>query len=389
MQRPAVRAMRQFVARTLMALAGACLICGAIRGEEKEAPGNVMPMDLDEYCLNVPVFFWEQWRSFILDTGAAITLLHSNFTNHLSRVSEFSWQTVHGPSAPLPYFKGIPIFVGGFWAYPESIAASDMRPLEELTGTTIDGILGENVLQDYIITLNFETEKISFETNLPIPVQIGLPFKHGTNGYRCLPASLANGVEIELGVDTGFASEIMLNPTDWDKAFPKGPENSVSFKSANFEGKVSESIQARLPLIKIGSESYTNLICDRLVNTNLPSQLGLDFLRDHRVTIDYPHDRVNFVRTRARVARGVTAGMGIKWIRGSAVIFHIHPDGAAQLAGLQEGDEILRIRGQQIGDIKRKQVYELLRGNEGDVVKVFVMRGDEPMTVQLRLKKEL
>jgi hypothetical protein len=146
-----VSAIRRLAIRTVLVAFATCFCCAA-RAEEKQLPENVVEINADAFFPIVPVYFWDQWRWFVLDTGSAATLLDSAFTNHLSYVSNFTFQTVHGVSGALPYFKGIPINVGGNWSYPETLMGLDMAPLEELSGATIDGILGENILQEYIVT---------------------------------------------------------------------------------------------------------------------------------------------------------------------------------------------------------------------------------------------
>jgi hypothetical protein len=370
----------------------AFFICSTASAEEKQTAENVVEIDASDFFPIVPVYFWDRWHSFVLDTGAGGTLLDWAFTNHLSYASNFVFQTPHGVSGALPCFKGIPIYVGGNWSYPETLMGLDMTPLEELSGATIDGILGENVLEEYVVIFDFKAKTVSFQTNLPMPMQIGLPFKRGTNGYRAFPARLGNGEEVQLGVDTGFAGgEIMLNPDDWARAFPKGPEKIRPLTSADMEGKLARSEQARLPLLKIGAESYTNLVCDRLVNTNMPSQVGLSFLQDHRVTIDYPDDRVSLVRVRNTAAsHGSMTGLGVKWIRGSAIVIYVGPNSAAREAGIQEGDDITRINGKTVWEYKRSEIYDLMEGNEGDVVELVILRGDQaPITARMRLKPEI
>lgn len=347
-------------------------------------------MNLDDDVIIIPVFFWDHWRPFVVDTGSAITFLDSTFTNHLSYVSTSEYNGVHGTTGEAQYYKGVPINVGNRWGYPETVGASDMTQIERMCGASIDGLLGTDVLGQYILTFDFEAKTLSLETNLPPPIQLELPFKPNDDGVYMLPAKLADAKEIELGIDTGFAGEIMLNPADWKKAFPDGPEKTKMLKSANFQGKIAESVQTRLPALRIGSQIYTNLLCNRQANTNIPSQLGLDFLRDHRVIIDYPNERIQLHRVRLdwQDSSSMT-GLGVKWVRGSAIISEIYPGSAGENAGLKPGDEILRINGKRVWELKRSEAYAITHNHEGDKVELSIMRGSQTMKIQIVLKSQI
>ncbi|HEY6227459.1 MAG TPA: PDZ domain-containing protein, partial [Verrucomicrobiae bacterium] len=100
---------------------------------------------------------------------------------------------------------------------------------------------------------------------------------------------------------------------------------------------------------------------------------------------------VSLVRVRNTAAsHGSMTGLGVKWIRGSAIVIYVGPNSAAREAGIQEGDDITRINGKTVWEYKRSEIYDLMEGNEGDVVELVILRRDQaPITARMRLKPEI
>jgi C-terminal processing protease CtpA/Prc len=57
---------------------------------------------------------------------------------------------------------------------------------------------------------------------------------------------------------------------------------------------------------------------------------------------------------------------------------------AAGRAGLEAGDEILLIDGQDVRNLNEQGVHQALSGEVGDPVKLTLLRGDRVIRVQLR-----
>jgi C-terminal processing protease CtpA/Prc len=68
----------------------------------------------------------------------------------------------------------------------------------------------------------------------------------------------------------------------------------------------------------------------------------------------------------------------------------VGPKSAAEEARIEEGDEIVRINGKAVWEFTRPEIYDIMEGNENDVVELVILRGDKPpMTVRMRLKPEI
>jgi C-terminal processing protease CtpA/Prc len=67
------------------------------------------------------------------------------------------------------------------------------------------------------------------------------------------------------------------------------------------------------------------------------------------------------------------------------LLVHETPDGlASDKAGLQPGDELLTIEGQDVRQMDEKQIHEALSGDVGETIRVTVLRGDEVLRLTIK-----
>jgi hypothetical protein len=331
------------------------------------------------------VYMFEHWRTFNIDTGADYTLVRLWFTNHLVEpVTTVTAAKPNSASAPIKFYAGPPMFFANQWmrAY---VGAVDFTRLEEMTGTEVDGILGVNALRDFVVTLDLQKGAISLSTNRSLPLMGTIPLEP-TNSNYAFSATIGD-TTVKLAIDTGAADAITLNAEDWSKVFPKPPAHIRNRTSADFEGIVHTNIHARLPLLKIGSELYTNLPCGRAAMSNFCSFVGLGFLRQHKVTIDYPNNRLKLERLNVPAYEENMSGIALKWNRGSAIIRAIDADSPASNSGLVEGDEFLKINGQAIWKYTRKELFQLLRKGDGEVLTIEALHGANPVKAKIALRR--
>jgi C-terminal processing protease CtpA/Prc len=152
----------------------------------------------------------------------------------------------------------------------------------------------------------------------------------------------------------------------------------------------AEKTEARLPALKLGDETYTDLICTRLSDKNAPSIVGSRFLRQHRVTLDYPNRQIRFQRMRDRTqTEPDMSGIHLKWIRQSAVIASIDPQSPAANVGLTEGDELLQINGQLVMGLGSGGIEDLFRRGNNVTVEIVLLRGRAEITKSIVFKRRI
>jgi hypothetical protein len=123
--------------------------------------------------------------------------------------------------------------------------------------------------------------------------------------------------------------------------------------------------------------------------TDDDAYIGFGLLRRFNIVLDYPHGRMYFEPNRHFVEPFEYDMSGVKLARetdGNVSIRRVDPGSPAAEAGLEEGDEIVRIDGRPAGEYKYWDIEPLLR-REGGVVTLTISRGGREEDVSLRLRR--
>jgi hypothetical protein len=344
-----------------------------------------MKMHLDNGPVIVPVYLYDHWRWLILHTSLDLTSLHYTFTNQLV-LAPPSKKPLQ-PSEARTLYSGPWIYAGPVPTHPTHVRIIDVTTLEQFTSTTVDGELGLNVLTNYVVNLDFEKGTASFSTNRPATIGFFSTFYRDTNGQFTFPAVIPDGKNLKMTVDSGALTELSLNDADWAQAFPSGNEKAIRVKVAHADGKFRETLQARLPRLRIGNFVYTNLLCRRLDSKSKPSSVGVGFLKRHRVTLDYLHRLIDFdPLPNQEPAEADMSGIHFKWIRYSPIVAAVDPESPADDSGLMFGDRILKINDQPLFHMKPIEMDALLRSGDGKTLEIEALRGPHEFKVKLVLK---
>jgi len=370
-----------------------CVLCAVLsfdvaRSADKNPVGEVSLQARNGYLI-VPVYIFDHWRWFAIDTAGSFTTLHSTFTNHLRLVSSARMETLRERVPFVDFYNGQKFFLGRLYPSPEYFLASDSTSLEELSNATVDGLLAQNVLTNYQVILDLSASNVTFRTNVSEPEPGGLPFRTEGKGFAFV-ASTTNGKHLQLGIDTLNSGAIALNADDWTKAFPVEANKTSRVMAADRYGKFSEQNEARLPLLKISENIYTNLICRRLTDKSALSTIGSEFLQRNRVVLDYPNAQIRFEQKKnAEYLEEDMSGLHLKWVRSSAIIAAIDPDGPGQKSGLAEGDEILWIDGKRVSRLTPLEIGQIFRRGDNVRIQIEVLHGTEEVTNTIILKRRI
>jgi hypothetical protein len=266
--------------------------------------------------LFVPVKALGRDMLFLLDTGADHTVLDARFERFLNgRGPDVVVRTANASTNSAKYF-GAPINISVEETTLTSpiILTADLQRFKEFTGIPLDGILGQSALTNVAIEMVFTNNSISFGRRPEgTPTTVVYNFVKPARTYM-FPAETDESVPLAMVLDSGSSFPVALTRADWRRVFAASPPRTTTRDALNFKGEAEEQIVARLPLLRVGRNSYTNLVCVQMNTDKIPSRLGLDFLRKHsRVIIDYRGEKLYLEQDGTYQDELDMTGLTVKW----------------------------------------------------------------------------
>lgn len=346
--------------------------------------------------LHLPVNIRDRKLTFVFDTGANVTVIDSRFKSDLLGASvEVPIQTGAAFSENVTFFaEGPKIVVGGLEMQPGGIVMTDIQRLSQISGEASDGILGRDVFSNMVVELCPHRNIIVFSTNRIEPSVKGtirLDFMPDRGDFTFVGKG-PRGIPISFAIDSGSDVSVSLNPTDWKRIFGDGPEKTYFSIMGSFSGRTTTNLLARLPLLRIGAATYTNLLCDRMDNDRTPSFVGLSFLRRHDVRIDYLKHLLIMRQLDDQSGQDEwnMSGLSVEWRnRDKLFVSAVVERSPAYEVGILENDEILAINEQPTANLAKKAVRDFFRAGNATKVTLDIFRGGSRKKVVVILRREI
>lgn len=397
----------------------------------------------------VPVELNGRELSFLLDTGVNSTIL-------LSFNSEDS-TSVNDPS--IIYLKGLgsgkPIRAlksnSNILKLGEAISRNldvyiingDVFSISNRLGVAINGILGYDFFKDFVIEMNYKSEKMMiYEKGIYEYKRckrcIDLPLKfYQKKPYIEAHVSIdgGNNHPVDLLVDSGSGDALWLF---------KDPVNGLFLPDESFEDFLGFGITGsvygdrsrikNLTLKEYSLKDITVSFPDSLSLSAVNSfeerdgSIGAQVLKRFHSVFDYsggtlrlkPNSDFNdpfeynmsgiVVRHNGyRVIKNSFSGSNFKMeskdeegivayssmreiiysLEPSYEVAEIRPDSPAEIAGLEVGDEIIELNGRPVYRYDLKKITEILSSKEGKKIKLEVIRRGMPLEIEFRLERIL
>jgi hypothetical protein len=362
-----------------------------------DASGWVASAELldDEFAF-IPAQAFAKTLQLVPDTCADLSYLNMSFKDRLGPPVEGGTEvSIFGDKPGAVAYSGEPILVGGLRLVPKLLGCQDFAVLSMVSGLRCDGILGMNVLQDYVVCFDFDQRRFSLAGKVPEPVRqraLAIHLNEGPNGYT-IQASV-NGIPIRLAIDSGSNDFLDLAPDDWEKVFPSTEQKNLEQGLASDAGGEVRSVaRARVKAVTVGTSVYTNIVANRSPNPNVPSALGVQFLRQHTTTIDFPGRTVYLLPGRRfgeAVAYDKSGLRLIKLLEDGAIVVHsVAASSPAALSGFRAGDRLVTVNGQPAQALGLKGIRKMLREKDGSEITVEVNRAGETMKFSFKLRTML
>jgi hypothetical protein len=344
---------------------------------------------------------------FLLDTGGGGSSLAPEVANQLGVKLQPGRASVAGNSAlEVGVVPGATITVGSAVHNAENLMVAPLAPLKPIFGRQIDGILGGDWIQQYVVELDFETSRMRLfdpkdfkytggGQSLPLAVVHSIPFVD-------LNVTLPNGKSLwgHFLVDSGgggmavhiYSSIVARNGLAAGLKLIEETGQGIGGATRRFALRGAEielgKYRLKKPVVVI-TPSEAGLRADP-VSSGL---VGMDVLQRFKITFDYSRGRMYLEPNRRLHDPFVydTTGMGLRAAPpdfSTFTISRVKDASPAKEAGLQPGDQLLQIDGQDLAVMRLEAVRMTLRP-PGHTHKLKILRDGQTMDVVLRTRETL
>lgn len=294
-----------------------------------------------------------------------------------------------GGQVTFEFFNGPDLNVGPIHLRNETVTRTDFSPWTESFHRPIFGWIGVDVLQPFVLQLDFDGGKLRFlrSDNATHP-------EWGTckqimiyEGVPCVELPWRDR-QVPFVLDTGFFGSIAY-PSQLFDAIVSSRKIPVE-SNPNFTAAGTRWLRrVRFPDWQCGNWTYRGMILSE-AQSDLRI-LGLGFLRRNLVTFDFPRGLFYF-RPNNQINRRDKAqmsGLHIFWIGPDMVAKFVDVGSPAYEAGMRDGDILVGINGKPMKDYDYDSLREVISSAEGQPVTVTYRRGGDEHTAIFKLHSRI
>ena len=349
--------------------------------------------------------------NFIFDTGVHTSIITDKTLSDMMKVKYDRMYTMSG----IGEHKEFNVYLANGVAvdFPDLIGRSlNMLVLEEdylllrnYLGTAVHGILGTDLLQNLVTTIDYENHKLIFQTPesfKPSRKAVAIPIViHDSKPYIILPVTLLDGTKLnaKLLIDTGASHALLLELFAEPKI--KIQENFINTVLGRGLAGTIEGWIGRVKDLDVGNIPFKNIITfftdTNSYNKNYVLQgrngtIGGDLLGRFKITIDYARQMMYFEHNTSYKLPFEYNMAGFD-IVGSGDLFeklevvNVVEKSPAYVAGMRVGDIVIQMNGRFGKDLTVNEFNNILRSRPGKVIKVVVLRNKVKMRFKFQLKR--
>lgn len=281
-----------------------------------------------------------------------------------------------------------------------TIVKQDMN-LTQSYGQRCDGIMGFEVIKNYVVEINFQEKKFIFHPRSKMDITKKTPDGKKTFLAKMLPKG-NNSIEMSVGAPNG---EKMTLALDTGNGFYATTHRDVLERIGLWKEGVKPKFQ-RLSFVASGAvnswdvsmknmtiygvpvpEAVWNIIDLPASSAEGDGTIGFQFLKNFNVTFDIEQRRVWLENWTNEVGSTVKANVGLFAVhdpgRNRMRVALVMPESPAAKAGIKAGDDLLGIEGKELTIMTFDQVQNLLEGEKGSKVNVAISRSGTLMRFEL------
>ncbi|MEY3051871.1 MAG: hypothetical protein RLY31_1656 [Bacteroidota bacterium] len=359
---------------------------------------------------------------FILDTGAEHTILAKRQLTDMLGASyerEFRIMGADMQTELLAYLvRNVDLTLRGGNAFREKtmelpnhpmlVLAEDYLRLDEITGIEIHGILGADVFRHLAVQFNFEKKVVSLLRRteafsppkrfrqVPLEVKRNKPY---LETFLSLQGDTA--VPVRLLLDSGAMLSLLLD-TETHPSLALPPHLLTGHIGAGLGGYLSGYL-GKIHALQWGQDTLRSLptnfqtvpdqpvTMDSSLRFSRHGIVGNAILQRFHLIIDYPGQTLHYLPNRRFRKQTPYDKSGLVIIATDLNLhtFSLHaviPGSPAALAGLQPGDELLRLNGISTSLRSLSNIQHRLSGRHGRKIRLTVRRNGQRLDFRFRLQ---
>ncbi len=275
----------------------------------------------------------------------------------------------------------------------------------ELFGFPVHGIIGYDLFKEFAVKVNynFESVRIYRKPNYRTWKKSNVVDLNIKNNKPYVPVVL-NSTQtekadtVELLLDLGATNALFLNrgfKNLVDKTIPsflgKGISGVLMGDMGRLDHIIIDDLVIDEPLVAFPQEEFLN---QANLSFSWNGILGGDVLKRFHLIIDYPSEKM-VMRKNYRFDRPFKTNLsGIEIIAkgiglNEFIVNHVRENSPADEAGIESGDRIIRINGQETMRYSLDQVVGMLSQSPGKKIEMRILREKDMLTRRFRLREDL
>lgn len=347
---------------------------------------------------------------FVFDTGAEYTILTDKTLLSLFNLEPDRTFTLLGADMQTylyaDLFRGIHLQVGSY-AFPGRdilVTHEDYFQFQQHTGSQVHGILGADILQRYVVSIDYKRNRIKLlpsgysikaQSRYEIPMSVVR-----NRPYIQVAAAIGRDAahqQLKLLLDSGAALGLLL--MSGRDSFIVIPENARESVLGIGLGGAILGAQGRLPMLSIGATEFSDVpvsfqyVAEYRDTTFLQGRQGLlgnAILERFKVILDFPGGRAFFIPNRRSNKPFPVNRSGLFVIVSGLeldryIISSVASDSPGEAAGLRAGDEILAIGWLNKSWLSLTLINRYFQKKKGTSLRIRYRRGQEKNTTHLIL----
>ena len=343
----------------------------------------------------------------VLDTGASSALLLDHEVAagiDFDIVGQVQVQGAGhgGEMPPVEMAQGVRFGLGEATLVDTTLAV--MRGPNPMAKKDWQAIIGQQIFANLVVQIDWQKQvlRLADPTRFEAPAgAVAVPIEQrGGHTYVSGELTIEGGEAqaVQLVVDSGAFHALAL---DGRKIEGLPQERIEGAKLGRGLGGVITGSIGRVSKLTLGGFTFDNVLANfpdagyaDIITSRTHGNLGAEILRRFQVTFDYSRQHM-LLEPGESIDEGFgfsTAGLAFfpaLTDAGGGTVDDLYADSPAVRAGLELGDEIMKIDGRAMSEIGLDEARELLRQQPGTKVKLDVQRGDKTFAVELELAELL